>query len=549
MKSSARSAAVLSLLLAAAMSGPLPTASAEVIHAGPADDVESIIDGLSPGDELVLADGMYLLDDGAFRFTAIGTESAPIVVRAADGATPHFHRPLADENIWEMNVAYFTLRGIELSGGSAGLRVTAADHLTIEDCHLHDIGDVAIRMNDGGTYESPRILRNHIHHTHHTGEAMYLGCNGDSCRVLNGLIEGNHIHDLALDTSESGRQGDGIEIKEGGAGNIVRDNVIHDTNYPCILADSTVGNGGPNIIERNVLWNCGDHGIQVSQDAIIRNNIILSARADGIAIQPHQSGIPTNLVIVHNTILEADGYALSLRQMAGPVTVANNAIYARDAAAVYVVGSVSMLTFAGNVGVGSLSGPPASGLIAGAFPSDMVAPHYDGDPPIDVFPSAGSTLIGAGDAAHVTEDDFNGTPREGRADVGAYAFDGAGNPGWGIAPEHKELIAAMPGTDGGVVSPADGGTTGDGGTMADAGVARDGGTAARTDAGSRIGPTAGCSCRTAGASATRAGSSRPLGSALFALFAGAALARRRRLRRAAASCGRDESSVEPPRGR
>ena len=118
---------------------------------------------------------------------------------------------------------------------------------------------------------------------------MYLGCNNDGCRMFDSLIERNYIHHT---NGPSVTQGDGIEIKEGSYDNVVRDNVIHDTNYPCILTYSAVGNGGPNIIERNLLWNCGDHAIQSAADAIIRNNIILGAAYDGIRNQPHQTGVP-----------------------------------------------------------------------------------------------------------------------------------------------------------------------------------------------------------------------------------------------------------------
>ena len=81
---------------------------------------------------------------------------------------------------------------------------------------------------------------------------MYLGCNNNGCRVANSLIEGNYIHHTNGPTVE---QGDGIELKEGSYGNIIRDNVIHDTNYPGIITYSTVGNGPPNVIEGNLIWN------------------------------------------------------------------------------------------------------------------------------------------------------------------------------------------------------------------------------------------------------------------------------------------------------
>ena len=69
-------------LLAAGVSFSSNTASAELFEAGPSDDVESMINALGPGDELVLEGGMYTLTE-RFSFAIAGTESEPIVVRAS----------------------------------------------------------------------------------------------------------------------------------------------------------------------------------------------------------------------------------------------------------------------------------------------------------------------------------------------------------------------------------------------------------------------------------------------------------------------------------
>lgn len=434
----------LSFLLVLGASAPC----AAQIMLGPADDVEAALNALSPGDEVILADGMYPLP-GRFSFTAIGASGNEIVIRAADGARPHFHRPDASQNIWDIEDAqHVILRGLTFSGGSAGLRVSGATDLTIEDCEIFDTADVALRMNDGGvTYTRVSILRNHIHDTGGTGEGMYLGCNDDGCRLADALIIGNYVHHTnAGDVS----QGDGIELKHGSFGCTIRDNVIHDTNYPCILGYGTNGNGAPNLVERNVMWNCGDHGIQWAADATIRNNIILGANSNGIASQMHQGATPSNLVIVHNTILAPNNDALSVRGATGAVTVANNALYAMSGRAFFVNGDASTITSAGNVGLGGQQGI-SGGYTDGALATDFAGASFSGAVPNDVFPAAGGGLVGTGAAAHVTGDDFNGTDRMGVADVGAYAFGAGTNPGWTLAAEFKpDPGTVVPRTDGGV---------------------------------------------------------------------------------------------------
>jgi hypothetical protein len=436
---------------------PASGASAEVFNGGPGDDIEAMINALQPGDELVLAGGMYTLTD-RFSFAIAGTEDAPIVIRAQDGETPHLHRPNTSQNIVDIDDAeHVTIRGIEFSGGSAGIRISGARFLTIEDCEVHDTGDVAVRANDSGvTYESLRILRNHIHHTNNTGEGMYLGCNNGGCEVVNSLIEGNYVHHT---NQASVSQGDGIELKEGSFGNVIRDNVIHDTNYPCILTYAS--NGPPNIIERNAMWNCGDHAIQSAADAVIRNNIILSANADGIAMQPHQSGSPSNLVVVHNTVLQPGGDAVSLRGISGSVVIANNALYAQSGRAFFVNGGTTGLVFEGNAGIGGASDGSLS-ILPGDLDVDFVDASFSGESPMDVFPAPGGVLPAAGSNAHVTIDDFNGMLRDGVADIGAYVFSADGNPGWALDTTFKTSTPSNnPGTGGsGGSGGSDGGSGG-----------------------------------------------------------------------------------------
>lgn len=479
--------APLSLLLSLSVALP---ARAEVIEATPSDDIEALMNALAPGDELILHGGTYNRTD-LFQVNIVGTAAAPIVVRAADGERPVITRPDAGQNNFNIERgAYVTFRGIEFSGGSAGVRVMSALHLTIEDCEIHGSEDVALRMNDGGAeYEAVRILRNHIHDTGGTGEGMYLGCNSNGCRMFDSLIEGNYVHHTnAGDVS----QGDGIELKEGSHDNVIRRNVIHDTNYPCILTYSVVGNGGPNIIEENVMWGCGDMGIQTAADAIIRNNIILSAGANGIGCQPHQAGTPSNLVIVNNTVLDADGNALRVSGATGSLIIANNALYTSGATALNLGGDLSMLTLVGNVVQGGVSGGPSGGTSTGSLAADFVAASFSGTVPNDVFPTTTGALAGTGAMAHLPPVDFNGTPRT-TADVGAYQVS-ASNPGWTLMPGFH-VRTAMPGTDAGMnadagVTPGtDGGSTGsDGGSSgADTGP--------RADAGTEPPVEGGCSCR------------------------------------------------------
>lgn len=429
----ARTTLPFTLLAVIALCGV--TVDAASLEISPGDDLESAINQLEPGEELVLRGGIYTETD-RLAATVVGTAAEPAVIRAKAGEVPVITFIDDSQNVINIEDSeHLILSGLEITGGSSGIRITRSKFITVRDCHIHGTGDTAISANTSGSnYEGLRLLRNHIHHTNNTGEAMYLGCNYDNCRIFDSLIEGNYIHHT---DGSSVVQGDGIEIKEGSYNNIVRDNVIHDTNYPCIITYSTVGNGGPNIVERNVMWKCGDNGIQAAADTVIRNNIVLSSVGPNIRSHTHQNGVPQNLEIVHNTLLNPTGDGVYVSQIAGTVVVANNAVFTPQGWAIRVSGDLAMVEVSGNAGDGDVSGISGGFDDSGDASTDLVATDLGGEPPEDVFPVPGSILIGNADPEFLVGNDFSGRHRYDRADIGAYRFSITGNPDWTIAPEFK----------------------------------------------------------------------------------------------------------------
>jgi parallel beta-helix repeat protein len=287
------------------------------------------------------------------------------------------------------------------------------------------------------------FLNNEIFNTGGEGEGFYLGGNNNSAQFFNGIIERNYIHHLNGPTVT---QGDGIELKDGSYNNIVRDNVIHDTKYPGILVYGVEEQGGPNIIERNVIWNSGDHAIQAAADAIIRNNIIFSSAGNGIHSQNHQGAIPGNLTIENNTV-RTSGNAIHVVSptsgaYSGPIEIANNALYPAGSFAISLP-STANTNIAGNVGTKFAT----SGLVSSQFNnSGNLLTDFENFAAFNAFPASGSKLIGAGVASLQPSDDFNLNSRSGSADVGAYIYDVNGNPGWPIGPNFKQFLkSGLPG--------------------------------------------------------------------------------------------------------
>lgn len=429
-----RSIACLCALLLAALS-PARAARATTIEVGPSDDYVNALKNLQAGDELILDAGTYPLSS-ILSLTLSGTQMLPITIRAKAGTRPELHFVDDSQNIVNFNNPTFVvIDGLDFSGGSRGLRFTGGSDVTVRNCHVHDTADVAIAANDTGQeYARFTFEHNEVDHTGGTGEGFYLGCNDDLCRIHDSVIANNYVHDL---NGPSVMQGDGIEIKRGSYANVVRDNVVHDTLFPGILVYDVAGRGAQNVVERNLVWNSGDNGIQATADAIVRNNIVLSTSgASGIAANALQGANPGNLVIANNTVIAPIGNAIRINSATGAVTVANNALYAPMGNAIQASTSGGSVTSIANAGQGSLSGVAAGFAATGNLANDFFAASLSGAPPQNLVPK-GALLPGNANAGSLPTDDFALVARGGQADIGAYRANAAGNPGWRLRAGFK----------------------------------------------------------------------------------------------------------------
>jgi hypothetical protein len=423
-----------------ALAGTAAGASAATKEIHPGDSFKDAVEALQPGDTLIIHAGNYP-ETARNSITVKGTAQNPVVIKGADGeAPPHISRPAsaaAQNTINVEGATYVTFSRLEVSsnGGDAINLNSSPQFITIDQLEIHDV-DVGVNFRS--SMNNIIVRKTHIHHTgiddgSGTGEGMYVGCNDATCVVRDSLFEGNWIHDTRNST-----QGDGIEIKLGSHSNVVRDNVIYNTGYPCILVYGTQGQP-VNLIEGNVMWQCGDSGIQAAADAIIRNNIIIdNPGSNSFNSQPHQAAVPQNLQFVHNTIVTGDPCVRTSSWSNRPGLVfANNAIYCNGD---NFVTQTAGVTIAGNVIAPSTSSFPTSGYKVGQSTAlDLLNVAQK-----NVYPTATSRLIDAGNATYGVSVDFNGTPRSGTPDAGAYEWTQATNPGWAVQPGFKGSSTPAP---------------------------------------------------------------------------------------------------------
>lgn len=374
-------------------------------HTSPSgESLIKAVAALQPGDQLVIAAGTYSVDR-LWDIRVSGTVEAPIWVVAEEGAKVVFTRPDAKQNVVNIGqggpVHHLCLRGVEITGGSHGLRLGQCSEVWIDRCHIHHTGEVCLSANSANTRRL-FLTRNHNHHGGGHGEGMYLGANHGEFIMSESVIALNHIHDC------QGSQGDGIEVKQGSWGNLIAENDIHDTQYPCITVYGTAGKP-VNIIERNLCRRSGDSAMQVQGEAIVRNNVLISGKGSGFASTDHQ-GKSLNLQVIHNTIVNTgDAFKGSSWNAREGMILANNILYSRDKSAMNFPKGKEGVIIVGNVILGDA---PRQGTSPGRGLEDFVSVSWDGEKH-DATPAAEAPFDHA-DSKHFIETDFAGTPRKGR---------------------------------------------------------------------------------------------------------------------------------------
>ncbi len=356
---------------------------------------------LKPGDRLELASSTYSVDR-MWDIGVSGTAEAPIWIVAAKDAQVIITRPDNKQNVINIGqsnlVSYLGLRGIEITGGSHGIRLGRCSQVWIDQCHIHHTGEVCLSANSADTNRL-HLTRNHIHDGGGHAEGMYLGGNNGAHIMSESIIALNHIHDCR------GDQGDGIEVKQGSWGNLIAENHVHDTNYPCITVYGTAGKP-VNIIERNLCYRSADHTMQVQGEAIVRNNVLISAAGSGFTSTDHQSKT-LNLQVIHNTIVNANhafsGGSWNARE---GMILANNILYSRDANALHFANGKDGVTITGNVVLGN---GPKDGCTKGRGLEDFTKLTWDASQH-DATPTAKAPVEKA-DPRFLIDIDFNGKER------------------------------------------------------------------------------------------------------------------------------------------
>jgi hypothetical protein len=412
---------------------PLMVEAGTTYIATTAGEIQSYTNMLEAGDTLLVQTGEYDLN---WKIAYLGGTSSDWIVIAGMGGDVVIRCTVYDNVVEVTNCNYVYLKGFEITSTNTALGIDGikfkdvSDHVTIENCHIHDVTGVGIPANaDDIGYLTVRRC-----HIHDVSEGIYLGTQDGSIAAHHCVIEWNWIHDTHPDK--------GIQIKRNCYLNTIQDNVLYNNDVGGVVVYKTgrSSSADNNIVRRNVIWNAGE-GIFAVGQTNIENNIIFNCDY-GINTRNYSNWGMEDLYIRNNTVYNCNTTCLMLSNWdmaTGQMICINNAFY-QDLLSQNAIlapngvgpGEVEHNRHYGSCGV--------SGSVLGNSPDQEFINPSVVPGAVDLYPEDNSTLRNAGIATFgVPNEDFNllGRPVNEYWDIGAYEWSQSGNPGWQIQPGFK----------------------------------------------------------------------------------------------------------------
>lgn len=404
---------------------------------------------LVPGDRLLIEPGRYELPTISLEGVN-GEPGLPITLEGnGDGVeivgTSYSHNVVSFHDNHDL-----ILRRLDISFiGGADTRTNGVEALKfeagvshdilIEDCILHDVGNVLIGSQAPETHHVT-IRHNELRNAGVC--CMYLGYFDSEPKryVYDFLIENNLMTDCPADARSE--EGYGIQIKAGSYGNVIQDNVLVDvagtTRAGIVVYHTAESIGTPlranNIIRRNVVIRSRAEGIDAAAAAVVENNIVVDAASYGFYFQG-RDGYTGPIQALHNTVYMSGttgtvrGFMFSNWEgVDSQSLIANNlSLMARaDLIAFRAPSGIGQARSSNNLAYGASD---IAGVSQLSDPTQAVFSVSYGDPDY-LYPIPDGIAVNRGLSSAGVVDDFNGNSRDSAPDIGAYESSGGNNPGW-----------------------------------------------------------------------------------------------------------------------
>jgi hypothetical protein len=425
------------------------------LELSPGDDIANLTSSLNPGDQVILKGGTYDLTSALYWY-GDGTEEAPITIKAADGEEPIILLHADPDSNWAdgqilqiYEASYIEVSGLTFMSDDwattsdylEGVEIYNSSHISFTDVNISNVSSHLLYLsgnNEGHSFERVRLENNTL------GHGMYAGCSDASCFTKDSSFDTMWISGVGY------QYGWMAYFAHGAQNNSLTNSILYDGAYHGIFTGSTEF-GDPNIIEGNAVWNMLYSGIYIQGGSIVRNNVVFNVDGNGIYVSDPERGTYDGMIISFNTVVNTGDYAAEIYGWTEFMSsvLANNAFCNTVGYGVYLEVEAASDTAYDITYPGYIANNVVCGYTSGLdrweghyIPGSGNADYSDIDA-WDLYPTPESVLINAADPssdAWVPTTDFNGATRPGDApDVGAYEWSGAGNPGWALQEDFKQL--------------------------------------------------------------------------------------------------------------
>jgi parallel beta-helix repeat protein len=266
------------------------------------------VQAVTAGDTVIIRDGVYT---GGIEITQPGTAAQPIVFRAAgrgaviDGSGSErdaFYINGADLNpdYWQGGDMYIQVTGLTIRNAvRAGLRISCAHHVSVQNCVLEDNGTWGIFTD----YSNYTLLEGNQCSGSKAEHGIYVSNSSDYPTMRGNIVHHNNCSGIQINADPAMPDGDGITT-----GAVIEQNIIYEN-----------GQSGAAAIN-----------LASVRDSVIRNNLVYDNYAGGIAAWGDGNGPAwgcKNNRLSNNTIYFRPGqgrWTISLKEGSSGNQVRNN---------------------------------------------------------------------------------------------------------------------------------------------------------------------------------------------------------------------------------
>ena len=220
---------------------PPPSASDRYVHVSTAAQLTSALLDAKPGDEIIMADGVY---QGKFVISATvsGTAAKPVILRGSRNVILDAGS-ITTGYVLYLQANYWRIKGFTITNGLKGLMTDGASYNTIDSLFVHDIGEEAIHLRK---FSSHNIIQNTVISntglkTPDYGEGIYIGsAKNNWATYTNGVEDRCDSNTVLKNKIGPNISAECIDIKEGTTGGLIKENYFDAVKKDFELLEKTL---------------------------------------------------------------------------------------------------------------------------------------------------------------------------------------------------------------------------------------------------------------------------------------------------------------------